>query len=72
MARSGADLTIASAGQLGVVGVMLIANLVWARIRQNLGRKTLVVLDEGWTMLVARTVVVRQLTRADWARSTSP
>lgn len=42
---------IASAGQLGVVGVMLIANLVWARIRQREGQKTLVVLDEGWTML---------------------
>ncbi len=42
---------IASAGQLSVVGTMLIANLVWQRVRARRGQKTLVILDEGWAML---------------------
>ena len=42
---------IASAGQLSVVGTLLIANLVWQRVRARRGQKTLVVLDEGWAML---------------------
>lgn len=42
---------IASDKQLKVVGVLLIANLVWRRVSQTLGQNTLVVLDEGWSML---------------------
>lgn len=42
---------IASDKQLKVVGVMLIATLVWRRVSQQLGQNTLVVLDEGWSML---------------------
>jgi len=42
---------IAKAGQLSVVGTLLIANLVWQRVRARRGQKTLVILDEGWAML---------------------
>lgn len=42
---------IAGAGQLSVVGTLLIAGLVWQRVKARRGQKTLVVLDEGWAML---------------------
>lgn len=42
---------IAQAGQLKIVGTLLIANLVWQRVRQRRGQKTLAILDEGWSML---------------------
>ena len=52
---------LANAGQLSIVGTLLIANLVWQRVKQRRGQKSLVVLDEGWAMLkesaVARSFV---------------
>lgn len=42
---------ISGAGQLSVVGTLLIANLVWGRVKARGDQKTLVVLDEGWAML---------------------
>ena len=44
---------ISGAGQLSVVGTLLIAGLVEQRVKARLGQKTLVVLDEGWAMLKA-------------------